>query len=93
MGVRINASSDTGYTYETIARKVIAAQVEPRKAMRLTASGGHVWDRLRMEEFVAWLPDCGDHLQPVMKLSCREVRDLFGMSPHWLGCFCCFGLV
>lgn len=94
----ICAKDTKGYTYKTVARKVIAVMAEPGD-VRLSASGaaahevggdGNVWDGLRMQELLQWMPDEEDFLQPLTALSCQEARQLFAMSPPWISCFTCY---
>ena len=96
-GLKVVAKDTKGYSYKTVGRKVMAV------ILRLSASGddergrsladcddGSVWDSLRMDELMKWIPDEEDHLKPLEKLTCAEARQLFGMSPMWISCFACY---
>ena len=73
----------SGYTYKTVARKVIAYGSEP-------VQQEEVWDNLEMNLLMEWLPDESQHLLPLKTLSCRAARSQFGMSPLWISCFSCY---
>jgi len=84
----------SGYTYKTIARKIIVVMAEPGN-LRLSASGdsgahGCVWDKMHIEELMKWIPDEDEHLKPLSSMMGGEIRKLFGMSPPWISCFTCY---
>jgi len=72
----------SGYTYKTIARKIIVVMAEPGN-LRLSASGdsgahGCVWDKMHIEELMKWIPDEDEHLKPLSSMMGGEMRKLFG---------------
>jgi hypothetical protein len=84
----------SGYTYKTIARKVIVVMAEPGN-LRLSASGdsgahGSEWDKMHVEELMKWIPDEDEHLEPLSSMMGGEIRNLFGMSPPWISYFTCY---
>ena len=90
-GLDICAKDTKGYTYKTVARKVLAITTVPRD-VRLTASSddGSVWDGLKMDELLQWMPDEEDYLKPLEHLTCADARKLFAMPPPWISCFACY---
>ena len=90
-GLNVEAKDTQGYTYKTVARKVITTIVEPGD-IRLAASSDDatVWDGLQMKEITEWMPDQGNYLRPLETLSGAEARRLFAMPPPWIGCFACY---
>ena len=90
-GLNICAKDTKGYSYKTVARKVMVSTVEPLD-VRLSASSddASVWDGLRMEELMKWMPDEEDYLKPVRALTCSEARRMFAMPPPWISCFACY---
>ncbi len=98
-GLNINAKGTKGYTYKTVARKVLTVMAVP-KDMRRSASGdmrlsascddGGTWDDVCMAELLSWMPDQEDYLKPLEVLSCAEARRLFAMPPPWISCFACY---
>ena len=72
----------SGYTYKTIARKIIVVMAEPGN-LRLSASGDSgahvcVWDKMHIEELMKWIPDEDEHLKPLSSMMGGEMRKLFG---------------
>ena len=88
-GLNITAKDTKGYSYKTVARKVLACMAAP---LRLSASGEgwSPWDGLRMEDLMKWMPDEENYLKPLMGLTCIEARRLFAMDPPWISCFACY---
>ena len=87
----VSAKDTNGYTYKTIARKVMVLHAEPDTDIRLAASGADgPWDPLHMSEILEWMPDEDELLKPLMILTCAQARRLFAMSPPWISCFACY---
>ena len=90
-GLSINAKDTGGYSFKTVARKVIVAKVAPQD-VRLPASPEPWigWDGLRIKELTRWVPDEGEYLEPISTLSCEQARNFFAMPPVWISCFACY---
>ena len=93
-GLNVSAAGSGGYTYKTVARKVLAVKgfgSQPED-MRLPASADawSGWDGLQMREMMEWLPDENSYLKPLESLTCAEARKLFAIPPVWISCFACY---